>query len=126
MAAVLLVLVAGAACWWAARTRRATAPRGMVYSPKGYGGYVPAKQAPAQRDTEGNGRWGPGLKPALEAYDAGKWTDAEAAASQVVARKKPDAPIEAKRETARAWWVMAFSAARRHDLKAGARSLRDA
>ena len=56
------------------------------------------------------------VQPALDAYNAGRYDQAEVAAKRIVAGSRgPGATVPA-REGARARWVLAFSAARRHDL----------
>jgi hypothetical protein len=114
---VIVVAVAGGACWWALRSRLSGPPRGTAYSPSGYGGYVPAKQPRARPENSANARWGPELRPALEAYNASKWIDAEAAAERVAKQAAGKPGKEARRQSARAMHVLAYSAARRHDLK---------
>jgi len=56
------------------------------------------------------------VQPALDAYNAGRYPEAEAAAEPLVAQaaRSPDPAV--RKQGARARWVQAFSAARRRDL----------
>ena len=109
------VFFTGAAVWLAYQATHV--PPRPVYTPAGYGGYA---QPPVSAVTPAPGKTLPPgaspVQPALEAYNAGKFQQAEAAAQQIVAgSRKPGAAIS-RREVARARWVLAFSAARRRDL----------
>lgn len=110
--AVLLTVVA---VWF---TYQAThVPARPVYSAQGYGGYAepPAPLAPPAPGKPLPPGLSP-LKPALEAYHAGRFKQAEAAAQQFVTESRKSGAAVPGREVARARWVLAFSAARRKDL----------
>lgn len=136
---VTLASLGGAVTLLSARYHRAAAP---VYSAEGFGGYVAAPQPLPQRTSKpaaGNRPASglPGVVPVAtvatavtpravqDAYSAGRYRDAEALATQVIASaaavaqpKANDAaaPRSSRRDAARARQIQAFAAARRHDL----------
>lgn len=96
--------------WWG------HSPSRMVYTTEGYGGVRVADHSEAgrrQRDESARaaGAIDP-VAPALRAYNEGRYADAERAARRLVEAETK----RSSREGARAHWVLAFSAARRHDL----------
>jgi predicted double-glycine peptidase len=109
-ASVIIVLLAGGGLWWWRSTR--PQPK-LVYTPEGYGGFVPARPKAAGKSKKPADP----LQPAVTAYNAGRYKDAEAAALRVIesAAKSKD-PIERK-QAAKAHYVLAFSAAPRKDLQ---------
>ena len=71
--AAALVVFVGALAWWACHR----GPR-MVYTSKGYGGYVPAGSEEAARKPATP------LTPAVVAYNTRRYKDAEAEAQRVI------------------------------------------
>jgi len=57
------------------------------------------------------------LRPARDAYTAGKYKDAESLALQVIESLAKDKSEQAHKNVARARYILAFSAARRNDLR---------
>lgn len=111
--------LAGGAGWLAFQATRV--PPAPVYTRDGYGGYVSAPKpvAPSKQASEPrNEPSASPLQPALQAYDAGRYEEAEAQARQLVAPADEQSAVAVPaEEKARAQWVLAFSAARRRDLK---------
>ena len=83
-----------------------TAPK-MVYSPRGFGGYVPAPKQNAAPVVSTDP-----VLPALAAYQRGQYAEAERLAEAVMRRCLGASEPKAKRDAAFALWVDAYSAAR--------------
>jgi hypothetical protein len=104
-AGVLLLALAGGMAWRALRPR-------PVYTSQGYGGFIPPKAsaAPAPRAVADP------VGPAMAAYTAGRYAEAEALAQPLAARSASAAGPTERLDGLRAQWVLAFCAARRGDL----------
>ncbi len=121
-AAGTLCCVAGVGAWLALRPHPAPrhAPAGMVYSASGYGGFVPA---PARRPASpraarpATGAVADPVQPLRDAYDAGRYQDVEAAALRLVSQARTSRSMAAHERAAQARSLLAYSAARRHDLR---------
>ena len=85
----------------------------LVYSPVGFGGYVPAPKANAAPVVSADR-----VLPALKAYQQGKYAEAETLAEAVTKRYQAASDPKEKRYAALAQWVDAYSAARRKDFYA--------
>jgi predicted double-glycine peptidase len=81
----------------------------MVYSPAGFGGYIPANRTPRPVSNDP-------LAAARSAYYAGHWTDAEQIAGAVCASLSGSSDPTAARRVAYGEQIEAWSAARRGDL----------
>jgi len=106
-AAIIIGLAAGGLLWWGVNHRH---PK-LAHTRERYGGFVPAhpKRAGTLKQPDA-------LQPALDAYDAGRYRDAEAAALRVVEGARDSKDPKKRTEAARARYVLAFSAARRKEL----------
>ena len=86
----------------------------LVYSAKGFGGYVPSKKATpvaAVTSLEGDP-----VFPALQAYKQGHYTKAEELAEAVIRQYQGMKELKQQRYTALAQWIDAYSAARRKNF----------
>lgn len=117
--------VFGGATWLATHHQaRHAAPPLLVYAASGYGGFrpaplsvaapkpptpVPPKTARASLRTP--------EQAASEAYAAGRYAEAEAAAAQVIRQAAAQPTLPHRQAAARAGSLLAYAAARRHDLK---------
>ena len=93
---------------------RPDVPR-LVYTPKGYGGFAPAPapvKAAARREAEPDP-----VQPVRDAYNAGRFQDVEREAGRVVAGARGSRSVARRRQGAEARSLLAYAAARRHDLK---------
>jgi len=112
--ALSLVLVGGGS--WLARTSMPLARR-VAYNPEGYGGRdtkvePEAKVEPGKAQSSADP-----LQPALDAYNAGQYRQAEEAAERLVAEGRSTRDPARRKRAVRARWVTAFSAARRKELR---------
>jgi TolA-binding protein len=105
----LLAALAAGSGWlvW----RAAQAPPKPAYTAAGYGGYV--RRQPGPHAAVRNPQSPDPVRPALEAYDAGRYEAAEQAAQAVIDRTQGSCDPAARKQGAKARWVLAFSAARR-------------
>ena len=97
----------------------------MVYVASGYGGFVPAPR-PAVKGAAGTQR-GAGkprrikpadpVQPLREAYNAGQYPAVEAAALRLVSAAQTSKSRSVQEQGAAAGSLLAYAAARRHDLK---------
>lgn len=89
-----------------------TASNKPTFNKQGYGGYTSSNSkradSPKQEDP---------LQPALEAYDSGNYKKAEAYAQKVVDNMSQSKDPKQMKTLVKAREVLAFSAARRKDLK---------
>jgi len=106
-ATVIVLLAAGGLLWWGVNHRQ---PK-SAHTRERYAGFVPAhpKRGGTLKPPDA-------LQPALDAYDAGRYRDAEAAALRVVEGARDSKDPKKRTEAARARYVLAFSAARRKEL----------
>jgi predicted double-glycine peptidase len=135
--AAALVIVGGGVFWWSRPGANAAARLGTVYSPAGFGGYVPAavsigkpyntppKQSPRSLfpESESTRRdlseiFNAGIQQAAEAYQAGRYAEAETDAKQVSASAHDSkGGLDAGKAEARADMIVAYSEARQHNLQ---------
>ncbi|MGV3721137.1 MAG: cysteine peptidase family C39 domain-containing protein, partial [Actinomycetota bacterium] len=93
------------------------APPAPIYTRDGYGGFVPKPPAATPQPTVAPAGAGQGTAPGVAEYNEGRYAEAEQQAERAVAAATQQSPRAPERkETARARWVLAFSAARRQDL----------
>ena len=118
--------VLGGGAWLAVhhQARHRAAPR-LIYTANGYGGFLPAPTAPK---TAGKASkrvipivtraklQAPPVQVASEAYAAGRYGEVEAAAALVVRQAVQQPTLPHRRAAARAGSLLAYAAARRHDL----------
>ena len=120
-AATLAALGLAGGLWWHGQPRH-TAPAPLVYSANGYGGFMPAPAAP-KPSALAAGRAAPAKKAAppeqvaQAAYAAGQYAAAETAAAQVVAQAARQPTLPRRKAAAQAGSLLAYAAARRHDLR---------
>lgn len=118
--------VLGGGTWLAAhhQARHRAAPR-LVYAANGYGGFLPAPAAPkaAGKPFEGVASvaerakiQAPPVQVASEAYAAGRYGEAETAAALVVCQAVQQPTLSHRQAAAQAGSLLAYAAARRHDL----------
>lgn len=79
----------------------------MVYTSQGYGGYAPAQREKKAPKTP--------MTPVIEAYKKGDYKRAEA--EKLIERTKNSKKLSDRQVAVRARQVLAFSAARRKDMK---------
>ena len=106
--ALVVIISAGVGLWWH-KSRKPDWRKGYVYTSEGYGGYVKkfAIKKPKTADP---------LQPAINAYNTGKYADAEAEANRlIVSLANSENPTDRK-NSVRARYVLAFAAARRKDM----------
>ena len=120
----------GGSAWLATHhpVRHAAPPR-LVYTAQGYGGFLPAPVTPK---AAAPGRSVPPMtmtakmtaktsappeQVAQDAYAAGRYADVETAAAQVIRQAIQHPTLPHRRAAARAGSLLAYAAARRHDLK---------
>ncbi|MGI4791252.1 MAG: cysteine peptidase family C39 domain-containing protein [Janthinobacterium lividum] len=125
-ASVGLVLLTGTAGWLAWSMHQPAKPQPkMVYVASGYGGFVPAPM-PAVKDPAGSLRPEAKLRPIKpadrvqplrEAYNAGQYSAVEAGALSLVSRARTSRSREVQEQGAEAGSLLAYAAARRHDLR---------
>jgi len=106
--------------WWHGQPRHAAHAR-MVYSVDGYGGFVPAPVAPrpAVKAAGPNAPVTasvPSEQAAEAAYAAGRYQDVESAAAQVLRQAAQQPTLPHRQAAAHAGSLLAYAAARRHDL----------
>lgn len=109
-------LLFGAGLWLAWPKHHRAGPK-LVYTSQGYGGFVPAPAAPKPGVVPFKASAAPRrtvLTPARDAYSAGRWQEAEAQAQRVI-RQAPHT-VAGKTQAAFARQILAYAAARRHDL----------
>jgi peptidase C39-like protein len=110
-AALALAALAAGAAWFAWKAGQV--PPQPDYTSQGYGGSaLPRPLTPDPRSLPTDP-----VQPALDAYNAGRYREAEAGAEQVVRQAAVSKDPTVKKQGARARWVLAFSAARRKDLR---------
>lgn len=103
-----VVVVAGGG-WLFCRHWHSHRPKGLVYVSNGFGGFVAPTPKPNRPDAP--------MLPAMDAYNAGRYYEAENDATAIVqAKANATAPSE-RTVAARAEYVLAFSAARRKDFR---------
>lgn len=123
LASVLALTFAGG--WWTWRAheghRRVHSPG--VYTAEGYGGFVPATPPVAPAVRQGAkavphrlAAASDPVQPAQDAYNAGRYGEAEVRAQRVVAGAAHSPSVSRHRQAAFARQVLAYSAARRRDL----------
>ena len=118
--AFLSITLAGGIGWYAAvhRPAKPIAPR--VYVSEGYGGFVtppaPLKAARAKAQTVSSSAATDPVRPLQEAYEAGHYLQAEAQAQAVIREAAQSHSVKQHTQAAFARQIMAYSAARRHDL----------
>lgn len=129
-AAALGLTLLGGSAWLATHhpVRHAAPPR-LVYTAQGYGGFLPAPVAPK---AAAPGRSVPPMtmtakmtaktsappeQVAQDAYAAGRYADVETAAAQVIRQAIQHPTLPHRKAAARAGGLLAYAAARRHDLK---------
>lgn len=119
------VALFGLGGWLALRPHPALhrAPKGMTYTASGYGGFVPTPQRnalhPARTVLNHGANALQSVDPVQslrEAYNAGHYQDVEAAASRLVATARASQSVPVHEQAAEARSLLAYSAARRHDL----------
>lgn len=119
-AAFLSVTLAGGIGWYAAvhRPAKPIAPR--VYVSEGYGGFVtpsaPPKAARAKAKAAASPVTADPVRPLQEAYEAGRYLQVEAQAQAVIRGAAQSHSVKRHTQAAFARQIMAYSAARRHDL----------
>ena len=116
-----LAAIAGAGVWLAlsANHRQAEPPKNMVYTSSGYGGFVPkTPPAPTQSASRAAAKPLPvdPLDPIRDAFNAGRYAIVETAAARIVAHAKGSSDLSAHEQSVQASSLMAYAAARRHDL----------
>lgn len=116
--------VLGGGTWLAThhQARHTAAPR-LVYTASGYGGYVThplaphAKRSRAAAPVTARARpQTPTVQVASEAYAAGRYGEVERAAALVVRQAAQQPTLPHRQAAARAGSLLAYAAARRHDL----------
>ena len=114
------VVVAGVAGTAVYKRMTYVAPPKLVYSAQGYGGYVPAPTtaSPGKKQPQPvHAAPKPPVAVAVSSYNQGHYTEAITQAhSVIVAAQHKPTPINRK-EAAFARQILAYSAARNHDLK---------
>lgn len=127
VAGALGVMVLGGGAWLTAAhyARHTAATTHLVYTASGFGGYLPAPAAPKAAAkpmdqaalTTGQVRPQPSpVQAASDAYAAGRYADVETAAAQVIRQAAQHPTLPHRQEAARAGSLLAYAAARRHDL----------
>lgn len=117
--AFLSIALAGGIGWYAAvhRPAKPIAPR--VYVSEGYGGFVTPPAPPKAVSTKAKTVSSPAIdpvRPLQEAYEAGHYLQAEAQAQAVIREAAHSHSVQRHTQAAFARQIMAYSAARRHDL----------
>lgn len=119
------VALLGLGVWYAVYPHSAQhrTPKGMTYTASGYGGFVPTSQRnalhPARIVPSRGANALQSVDPVQslrEAYNAGHYQDVEAAASRLVATARTSRSVPVHEQAAEARSLLAYSAARRHDL----------
>ncbi len=112
--------LAGGIGWYAAVHHRAKPIAPRVYVSEGYGGFVtppaPLKAARAKAQTVSSSAATDPVRPLQEAYEAGHYLQAEAQAQAVIREAAQSHSVKQHTQAAFARQIMAYSAARRHDL----------
>ncbi len=123
LAGTALVAACGAGVWIAAAHHPARPTPKMVYIASGYGGFVPAPAPSRLADLKPQGGerkmslTPDPVQPLRVAYDAGHYQAVEASALTFVAQAKTSRNVAVHEQAAEARSLLAYSAARRHDLK---------
>lgn len=99
----ILILIIGAGAWWATTRSRP--------------GNIFAHWGSMHRHTKSTHRSNDPLLPAITAYKAGKYQDAEAASQRLIDQASGSKDIIVRKDAVRARYILAFSAARRKDMK---------
>ena len=125
VAGLLGLAVLGGGAWLAGHhpARPAASPR-LVYTASGYGGFRPAlpvpkaatSAVPVSARPQPPAKTLPPAQVAAEAYAAGRYAEAETAAAQVIRQAAQSPTLPHRQEAARAGSLLAYAAARRHDL----------
>ena len=119
------LLLAGTGGWltWSARQHQAQPMPKMVYIASGYGGFVPAPVPAAKTTTALRGATKPvrvkpadPVQPLREAYNAGQYSAVEAGTLRLVSEAKTSRSQAVQEQGAEAGSLLAYAAARRHDL----------
>lgn len=110
----LAVIVGGSIAWWA--THRG--PR-MVYVSRGCGGYVPADSIKKHKPKNEL------LVKAMDAYNSGKYKKAESMALRIIDQSMGSSSPKVMKKSAQARYILAFSAARRKDMKLARKRFND-
>jgi len=114
-ATVAVCAVAGGGLWLHGRQAPHTAMH-YRYDPSGYGGLVPIiPPTSAKASTKSIPL--PPVHDAVKAYIGGKFADAEVDAKRVIATSGKSTSVDARRQVVLARQVVAYSAARQHDMK---------
>ncbi|BDI28740.1 hypothetical protein CCAX7_007910 [Capsulimonas corticalis] len=114
-------LMIGAGVWYgvSSHSRHSLTPTNMVYTSHGYGGFVPkpvAASKPMPKAPQSSMVKLDPVQPLLEDYNAGRFASVETGAAQIVthARNSPD--VAAHEQSAQAYSLLAYAAARQHNL----------
>lgn len=122
-----LVLAGGAAGWlgWVSQHPVKPGPK-MVYVASGYGGFIPALVARVKGTTAETQHYvgkppmvrpEDPVQPLREEYNAGQYSAVEASALRLVSQAGTSRNREVQEQGAEAGSLLAYAAARRHDLK---------
>ena len=104
---IITILVVGIICCVLVNINK---NKGIKYTRQGYGGFERVDEnAQVKPKTP--------LEDAQSAYDKGNYKKAEAEAEKIIEKAKTSADPKIKKESAKARYIMAFSSARRKDLK---------
>lgn len=112
---------------WRAHERPVAAPARSVYTAQGYGGFVAAPRPPILgeedsprppilRQPEKAGAAADPVRPMRAAYEAGRYGQAEAQARRVITLADQAPTLPRRERAAQARQILAYAAARRHDL----------
>lgn len=125
-ASIAGLAVLGGGAWLAVHHQaRQTAPPHLVYTASGYGGFLPAPTVakavtkaarPSSSTTARAKPQTPPVQVASEAYAAGRYGEVERAAALVVRQAVRQPTLPHRQAAARAGSLLAYAAARRHDL----------
>jgi len=108
-AATLGLILIGTGLWWQ-KSRSAHWRQGLVYTREGYGGYVPKAAVRKARTNDP-------LRPMVDAYNAGRYADAEVEALRLINSTAGSKKPTERKYSVRARYVLAFAAARRKDMR---------
>jgi len=114
-ATVAMCAVVGGGLWLHGRQETHTSMH-YRYDPSGYGGLVPINPSTSAKASTTSIPL-PAVHDAVKAYVGGKFADAEVDAKRVIATSGKSTSADAKRQVVLARQVVAYSAARQHDMK---------
>lgn len=122
LAAGTVLLAGGVAGTWILSLPHPARPAPkMIYTASGYGGFVPAPDPTAPHRKVASVKIRPvdadSVQPLRDAYNAGQYQMVESSALRLVASAKASRRITAQEQSAQARSLLAYSAARRHNLK---------